>query len=54
MMKKMILKEDWAYDMVTVKDPHTGKELEAMCSTCHEEWTHELTSKYIEPSYNDS
>ena len=48
--EELILKKDWAYDMVTVKNPHTGKDLEVMCSTCHEEWTNELTSKYVEPN----
>ena len=47
--EELILKKDWAYD-IKVINPHTNKELEVMCSTCHEEWTNELTSKYVEPN----
>ena len=50
--EELILKKDWAYDMVEVKNPRTGKNLEVMCTTCHDEWTNELTSKYVEPEYN--
>ena len=47
--EELILKKDWAYD-IKVINPHTNKELEVMCSTCHEEWTNELNSKYVEPN----
>ena len=46
--EELILKKDWAY-AVKVINPHTGKELEVMCNSCHDEWTNELNSKYVEP-----
>ena len=52
--EEMILKEDWAYDMIEVKDPDTGKEIIAMCNVCHDEWTNELNGKYAVGQPNDS